>query len=80
MDLKSYCIKEGKDYLLEEWDREKNFPVTPETVNHSSTMVVWWKCEKTHSWKTQLRSRSAGLTKCPKCFEERIKQAKKGEC
>lgn len=71
LDLKSYSIKEGKEYLIEEWDREKNSPATPETVNHSSSMRVWWKCEKGHVWQTQLRSRSASLTRCPKCNEER---------
>lgn len=79
MDLKSYCIKEKKEYLLKEWDAEKNSPVSPGTVNHSSSMCVWWKCEKGHSWKTQLRSRSASLTKCPKCNEESLKNSRKEE-
>ncbi len=67
MKLKDFCIKEGKEYLLSEWDDEKNLPLTPDTVSHASSIPVWWKCEKGHSWQTQLRSRSATLTKCPKC-------------
>lgn len=43
IDLKSYCIKEGKEYLPKEWDYEKNSPISPETINHSSIMRVWWK-------------------------------------
>ena len=78
MDLKSYCIKEGKEYLLSEWDADKNSPESPETVNHSSSMLAWWKCEKGHSWQTQIRSRSASLTRCPKCNEERLKNIRKG--
>ena len=70
MNFKEHCIKEGKQYLLDEWDAEKNLPYTPETIGHSSTVKVWWKCEKGHSWQTQLRSRSASRTRCPECFEE----------
>ena len=67
MNLKDYCKKEGKEYLLSEWDAERNLPFTPETINHSSSIPVWWKCERGHSWQTQLKSRSATLTRCPKC-------------
>ena len=71
MDFKSFCEKEVKKYLLEEWDEEKNKPNTPETVRHSSSLSVWWKCENGHSRQTQLKSRSMSLTKCPGCNEER---------
>lgn len=72
MDFKSYCEKEGKLYLLEEWDKEKNKPNTPETVCHSNNLPVWWRCEKGHSWQTQLKSRSMSLTRCPKCNEKKL--------
>ncbi len=76
--LKDYCIKEGKEYLLDEWNEEKNLPFTPETVSPSSSVPIWWKCEKGHSWQTQLRSRSKSLTRCPKCLaaelSKKIKQ------
>ena len=72
MDFKSYCKKEGKLYLLGEWDEEKNSPVTPDSVNHSSSLPVWWKCRNGHSWQTQLKSRSTSLTGCPRCNEEKL--------
>ena len=72
MKLKDFCIKEGKEYLLKEWDDEKNLPFTPETISHTSSLPVWWKCEKGHSWQTQLRSRSTTLTRCPKCLETEL--------
>ena len=37
MTLKDYCEKEGKQYLLDEWDEEKNLPFTPETVSSGSS-------------------------------------------
>ena len=72
MNLKEFCEKEKKQYLLDEWDDEKNLPFTPETVSPNSIVPVWWKCEKGHSWQTQLRSRSTTLTKCPKCRELKL--------
>ena len=77
MKLKDYCINEGKEYLLSEWDDEKNLPYTPETVSHTSQIPVWWKCESGHLWQTQLRSRSTTLTKCPKCNEAALAKKRK---
>ena len=75
--LKDFCIKENKLYLLEEWDTERNLPKTPETIKHSSYEKIWWKCEKNHSWETQLKSRSASRTRCPKCYEEELAERRK---
>lgn len=70
MSLKNYCEENNRLRILREWDAEKNLPLTPENVAHTSVMPVWWKCEKGHSWCTQLRSRSRSSTGCPKCREE----------
>ena len=79
MIFKDYCMKNKKQYLLEQWDKDKNLPLTPETINHSSTVKVWWKCEKGHCWQTQLRSRSTSLTGCPDCFKDELCEIKKNE-
>ena len=72
LTFKEFCKKEKKQYLLDEWDDEKNLPFKTDTVSASSSVPVWWKCEKGHSWQTQLRSRSKSLTRCPKCLEEEL--------
>lgn len=72
MSLYSHCVKHGKDDLLREWDAEKNAPLTPESIAATSTARVWWKCEKGHSWQTQLSSRVRGGTGCPVCLREKI--------
>ena len=77
MTLKDYCIKEKKEYLLDEWDDEKNLPFTPENVSSGSTVPVWWKCEKGHSWQTQVRSRAKSLTRCPKCLQIELNKKRK---
>lgn len=74
MSLKSYCEENDRLYILREWDTEKNLPLTPDAVTHTSTTPVWWRCEKGHSWCTQIRSRSRGSTGCPKCWEEKLEK------
>jgi len=76
LKLQDYCIKQKKQYLLDEWHAKKNLPHTPETVNYSSCITVWWKCKKGHCWQTQIKSRSASRTGCPKCFEEELSRKK----
>ena len=77
LTLKEFCEKEKKQYLLDEWDEEKILLFTPETVSPSSSVPVWWKCEKGHSWQTQVRSRSTSLTRCPKCLEAELRKKRK---
>lgn len=49
MSLKSYCEENARLHILEEWDTEKNLPLTPECVAHTSSIPVWWRCKKGHS-------------------------------
>lgn len=53
--------------LCEQWDHEKNAPLTPEQVMPGSRRKVWWKCKKGHSWQAAISSRTAGSTACPVC-------------
>lgn len=52
--------------LAAQWDAEKNAPLTPEAVTAGSQRLVWWHCEKGHSWRAQVRSRVSGCG-CPVC-------------
>ena len=72
MSLKSYCEENNRLHILREWDTEKNLPITPDSVAHTSAIPVWWRCEKGHSWCTQVRSRSKSSTGCPKCREKKL--------
>lgn len=72
MSLYSHCLKHGKNYLLEQWDANKNSPLTTENIAATSTQRIWWKCEKGHVWQTQLSSRVRGSTGCPVCLREKI--------
>jgi len=53
-------------YLLDGWDYDKNYPITPKDVSSRSCKSVWWKCNKGHGWKTRVIHRVNG-TGCPMC-------------
>ena len=45
--LYDYCMEQGLEYLLKQWDTERNAPLTPQTVTAgSSDKRIWWRCEK----------------------------------
>lgn len=72
MSLYSYCVYHRKEYLLKQWDAEKNTPMSPDSIASTSTERVWWKCERGHAWQTQLASRARGNSGCPICLREKI--------
>lgn len=56
----------GPRILLEEWDAEVNFPLTPEMVAVYSNRKVSWKCDEGHRWKATVNHRLRG-DRCPYC-------------
>lgn len=65
-DFKTYCINHNLQYLLDEWDYEKNETI-PEGYTYGSSKKVWWKCPKcTNEYEASLSHRRTG-TDCPKC-------------
>ncbi len=57
--------------LLNEWDYQKN-SIDPSTVFYHSKEIVWWKCEKDHSWEKSVYSRAYNKSKCPYCTGRRV--------
>ena len=44
--------------LLEEWDYEKNYPLTPFSISYGSTKKVFWKCKQfNHSYSISVNSK-----------------------
>lgn len=64
-DFESWCINNGKDYLLKEWNKERNV-FLPKEISFGSGKRVWWKCDKGHEWRVSLGNRIQG-TGCPIC-------------
>lgn len=57
--------------LIEEWDYDKNSPLTPDKVTKGSNKKVWWKCKKGHKWEAAIVKRSAGRG-CPICSGQKV--------
>lgn len=51
--------------LAQEWDYEKN-KILPSQVKPKSSISVWWKCQKGHSWNAVISARTRG-NGCPFC-------------
>ena len=57
--------------LLNEWDYEKNAPLTPKDVTYGSEKDVYWKCDKGHSYKMMIKIKTKGAG-CPICSNHRL--------
>lgn len=66
-DLASVCPS-----LAEEWNYDKNAPLTPQDVMPHSKKKVWWKCQKGHEWQAVINGRAHGRS-CPVCYQMKQK-------
>lgn len=57
--------------LAQQWDYRKNMPLVPVDVSAGSQRSVWWRCEKGHSWRAAVRSRTVG-SGCPICAGKQL--------
>jgi len=51
--------------LIRQWDYEKN-ELNPTQMTAGSGAIVWWVCDKGHSWRADIKSRAKG-NGCPYC-------------
>ena len=66
-DLVTWCKNNGMEYLLDEWDYEKN-DILPSSVTRSSDKEVYWKCRKcSRTWKIKVDHRTREKSGCPYC-------------
>ena len=65
--LYDYCLREGREDLLEQWDSGANLPLTPSAVSHGSKQKVWWQCARGHRWQAAVHTRTGSGTGCPVC-------------
>ena len=56
--------------IADEFDLEKNYPLTPNDVTYGSSKKHWWRCPTNpeHMWQATVTSRTGMLnTGCPEC-------------
>ena len=66
-----FCLRTDQRALLGQWDHQKNLPLLPESISYGSKQLVWWKCEKGHSWQAAVTTRTANHSGCPYCSHQR---------
>ncbi len=69
MNYKKYLI--DNEYLMREWNYEKNVGLDPKLLTLKSHKKIWWKCKNGHEWQVSIDSRSKG-TRCPYCSNRRV--------
>lgn len=59
--------------LVREWNYERN-KILPENYRKGSSEKVWWICDKGHSWKSSVVSRTRKDKKCgcPICGSRQV--------
>lgn len=58
--------------LSEEWEYERNAPLTPKDVTAGSSEKVWWKCKKCgYVWQARINHRVKGIG-CPVCANKTV--------
>lgn len=65
--LVAFCGRMGLEHLLDQWDTQRNLPLTPAQISYGSRQKVWWRCKKGHHWQAAVYTRSGSGTGCPVC-------------
>lgn len=70
-DLRSWCEKNNKQYILDEWAYDLNGDNLPENCTFGSHKRIKWRCSKGHVWEAEIKERTKlnGNT-CPICRKE----------
>lgn len=70
--LYDFCVENGKENLLLQWDSGKNLPLTPHSVTYGSRQKIWWCCERGHEWQAEVYTRTSGDAGCPFCAGKQV--------
>ena len=66
-DLKTWCIENNKENILDEWDYSRNDEASPDSTAYASSKKIWWKCPNGHSYYSRVGNRVFRGDGCPYC-------------
>ena len=55
--------------LLKEFHPIKNGDKKPEHFTYGSNRKVWWKCNRRHSYQSQIEMKGTRNRGCPQCYK-----------
>lgn len=58
--------------IIEQWDYEKNGSLKPNQILSKTKRVVWWRCNKGHSYEMSVDKKTSRSFGCPICSNYRI--------
>ena len=67
-----YSLQLTHPDIANEWNTERNKPLTPYEVVPGSQRKVWWKCTKGHEWQAVIGNRTGQKQGCPYCSNKRV--------
>ncbi len=70
-DLRTWCLQNGKQNLLDEWDDENN-ALKPTGITYGSSEKVYWICAQGHKYRQVLHKRTNQNCGCPYCSGRRV--------
>ncbi len=70
-DFETWCKNNNFEYLLDEFDVNKNH-FSESDITSGSGKKVWWICPKGHSYCTFLTHRTKMKTNCPYCSNKKV--------
>lgn len=59
------------------WDKKKNGKLTPEDVSPHSKEIVWWRCNKRHTWQQTVQKRVTSPVECWECLGKNPPKSKR---
>jgi hypothetical protein len=66
--------------LLDEWDYEKNAPLTPDRVPRASALKVFWICAScSNEWEARIANRTQLGRGCPICAKKRVQATREAQ-
>ena len=66
-DLETWCKENDRQYILDEWDYDKN-TISPKEIAPFSSKRIWFMCKQGHSYSSALSNRTgSNRTGCPIC-------------
>lgn len=62
-------VTEAAPELAAQWHPWRNSDLRPEQVAINSRLVVWWRCEEGHEWRSRVSGRARRRGQCPTCAQ-----------
>jgi len=70
--IKGKRLSDTHPHLEEEWDFDKNKPLTPKDVSEGAHHKVFWICktDPSHRWQAVVKDRTGKESRCPFCSKD----------